>query len=342
MICHKQNSWWLLMFWLMFWLSMPAVAEAQLSLDIFVAEPEEINVTSALIVGPTEMMVVSAQATRSSASRLADAIEAKGKTLKYIFLTHAHLDHSQGASVLLKRFPEARFISTPDISRLQRHRMVADDAFAADRYGDNAAIPSVPSEAYDKDHVLIDGRTVEIWSDIFGDVGIAPVEEPHVALYIPELHALIPSDVVYFNGHVMVGGSTSAHRTNWIRQLEGWMQRDFSVVVPGHMPKTDLPQLTAEAALRHTRDYLQAYDAVVADSLNADEAISKMLLQFPDAQHQSALRLSSYIDFKELHRLSFNPTVRKVAQWIPEWLLRRINRWAYDWRMESYNLHVHE
>ena len=314
------------------------VQASELELEIFVAEPDEINVTSALIMGPTEMMVVCGQATKSSANRLADLIESKNKPLKYVFLTHAHLDHSQGASVLLKRFPDAEFISTPAISKRQNHRMSADDSFAFDRYGDNAAIPSVPANAYSESEILIDGASVEIWSDIYGDVGIAPVDEPHVALYIPSLNALMPSDVVYFNGHVMVGGSTHEHRLNWIRQLEGWMERDFDVVVPGHMPKTSLGDLTPMGALTHTRDYLLAWDEVVAKSANADEAIEQMLARFPDAQHQSALRLSSYMDFKELHRLSFNPTVRKVTAYMPEWMLDWFNEWAYNSRMESYNL----
>lgn len=93
---------------------------------MFVAEPAEIDVTLALIMGPTEMMVVSGQATKSTATRLADVIAATGLNLKYVFLTHPHLDHSQGASVLLERLPEASFMATPEVARLQRARLVTE------------------------------------------------------------------------------------------------------------------------------------------------------------------------------------------------------------------------
>ena len=79
--------------------------------------------TSVLIMGQTEMMVVCAQAKRSSAMRLADLIASKGLDLKYVFLTHPHLDHSQGAGILLERFPSAEFIATPEVGKLQRHRI---------------------------------------------------------------------------------------------------------------------------------------------------------------------------------------------------------------------------
>ena len=122
---------------------------APLELEVFVSEPKEINITSVLVMGPREMMVVSAQGTKSAATRLADLIASKDRTLKYIFLTHPHLDHSQGAGVLLKRFPEAQFIATPEVAALQRRRMPMDDALAAARFGDNAAIPSVPAEDFE-------------------------------------------------------------------------------------------------------------------------------------------------------------------------------------------------
>ena len=138
-------------------LSMPTLSfSAKLSLEIFVSEPNEINVTSALIMGSTEMMVVSSQGTKSSANRLADTIEGKRLKLKYIYLTHPHLDHSQGAGILLNRFPEAKFIASPEVARLQRIRIALDDKLAKSRYEENAAVPSVPAEDYAESQILIE------------------------------------------------------------------------------------------------------------------------------------------------------------------------------------------
>ena len=114
---------------MLFCITQSASAEG-LEIRIFNATAEEWNTTSVLIMGDTELIVVCGQSMKSSAERLAEEIRATGLKLKAVFLTHAHLDHSQGASVILKHFPTARFIATPDVAARQRARMPADDAIA--------------------------------------------------------------------------------------------------------------------------------------------------------------------------------------------------------------------
>ena len=287
-----------------------AAPESQLSLEIFVSEPNEVNVTSALIMGPTEMMVVSAQGTKSAAIDLADVIEGKGKSLKYIFLTHPHLDHAQGASVLKQRFPEARFIATPITAFMQRNRIPTSDALAVARYGDNAAVPSVPAEDYHGSKLFIDGEEVEIWSGLIGDVGSGPISEPHSAIFVPGLNAFMPSDIVYFNGHVMMGGSTPESRAQWLAQIDHWISLEFDTVVPGHMPKTSLGDLTAQGALEHSAAYIRSYDEVMATSETSEQVIERMIELYPDAQHQSALYLGTYLNFAERDK-----AMAYIVQW---------------------------
>jgi len=128
---------------------LPVAHGEGLTLEIFVSEPEEVNVTSALIMGDTELLVMSAQGTRSAAMRLANRIESTGLQLKYVYLSHPHMDHSQGASVLKRRFPSAEFIAIPDVAGSQRENIPANDELAAFRFGANAAIPSIPFSDYE-------------------------------------------------------------------------------------------------------------------------------------------------------------------------------------------------
>ena len=322
-----------------FFSALTAASEGELTLEVFVSEPNEINVTSPLIMGPTEMMVMSAQGTKSAAIRLADRIEEiKGdRTLKYIFLSHPHLDHSQGAGILLERFPEAQFIATPEVAALQRFRMVPDDELAMRRHKTNAAVPSVPVTTYTEDEILTDGHSIEIWKDIIGDAGVGQPDEPHVALHIPSLKAFMPSDVVYFNAHVMMGGSSKESRKIWRQQLQDWMKMDFEIVVPGHMLKTDLPNLTAQGALEHTYNYITAYEDVYADSETADELIDNMKALYPGMQHQSALYLGSFMNHQEMHRLMFNPTIESIANMLPTSFVKWVNGMAYRSTIQKFN-----
>ena len=76
-----------------------------LALDIYTADTQGIGVTSTLIYGDHEAILVDTQFRISDAEKLADRIAAKGRRLKAILVTHPHFDHFYGASVLLKRFP---------------------------------------------------------------------------------------------------------------------------------------------------------------------------------------------------------------------------------------------
>ena len=278
-----------------FCIAQSASAEG-LKMRIFNATAAEWNTTSVLIMGDTEMIVVCGQSMKSSAERLAEEIRATGLRLKAVFLTHAHLDHSQGASVILKHFPEAKFIATPDVAARQRARIPTDDAFARQVLGSNAAVPSVPAEDYEGTTLEIDGEIVELWTGLYGDAANAPPDEPHTALYIPSLHTLIPSDIVYNNAHVSMGNTTPESRAKWVAQLEGWMERDFALVVPGHQPAGS--ELTSMGALTHTRDYVIAYGEEVERASTGEELIAAMLRRFPDIKHEVALRLSARIDFR--------------------------------------------
>ncbi|GAA5315483.1 MAG: MBL fold metallo-hydrolase [Candidatus Pelagadaptatus aseana] len=321
-------------------LSLPSALVNALEVSLYVSEPEEINTTSALIKGHSEMMVVSAQPNISAATRLANEIEATGLELKYIFLTHAHLDHFQGASVLLKRFPNARFIATPDVAELQRKRIAVSDDLARSRYGDNAAVPSPIVAPYNEDTIFIDGQPVELSRGFYGDVALGEPDEPHTVAYVPSAHTLIPSDIIYYNGHVMMGGSTKESRRIWLTQINHWLKQDYKMVIPGHMPKGS--DLTPMGALTHTRDYIMAYDLALENHDNAEDVIAEMKRQFPTIGHESALLIGTYMNFKVMHKLLFNPTVETIFSILPDALAKWIDEKIYeskkaDWQGE----HIH-
>src|SRR5579872_6683392 len=69
--------------------------------------------TSTLIFGQRDAVLVDAMTTVAEAAALADWIALHNRNLETIYITHAHFDHFFGLSVLLDRFPAARAIATP-------------------------------------------------------------------------------------------------------------------------------------------------------------------------------------------------------------------------------------
>src|SRR5271167_2256496 len=71
-------------------------------------------ITSTLIFGEHDAVLVDAMTTVAEAEALADWIALHNRNLEIIYITHAHFDNFFGLSILLDRFPGARAIATPE------------------------------------------------------------------------------------------------------------------------------------------------------------------------------------------------------------------------------------
>ena len=72
--------------------------------------------SSTLVHGRRDAVLVDTFVTVAQAGALADQVEATGKRLTTIYITHAHGDHFLGLKVLLDRFPQARALATPEVA----------------------------------------------------------------------------------------------------------------------------------------------------------------------------------------------------------------------------------
>ena len=79
-------------------------------------------ISSTLIYGKRDAVLVDALITVAQADALADWVEASGKNLTMIYATHGHGDHFFGASTVLQRFPRARLVATPDVAKIMRQQ----------------------------------------------------------------------------------------------------------------------------------------------------------------------------------------------------------------------------
>jgi glyoxylase-like metal-dependent hydrolase (beta-lactamase superfamily II) len=78
--------------------------------------------SSTLIYGNRDAVLVDAFITVEQANALADWVAANGKNLTTIYATHGHGDHFFGATTVLERFPRARFVATPDVVKIMREQ----------------------------------------------------------------------------------------------------------------------------------------------------------------------------------------------------------------------------
>ena len=116
-------------------------------------------ISSTLIYGERDAVLVDAFITVEQADALVDWVVASGKNLTTIYATHGHGDHFFGANTVLKRFPGTRFVATPDVVRIMSQQ--ASPPFLASFWN-----PRFPGQI--SDHLVIAEELTENVIDLEG------------------------------------------------------------------------------------------------------------------------------------------------------------------------------
>jgi glyoxylase-like metal-dependent hydrolase (beta-lactamase superfamily II) len=77
-------------------------------------------ISSTLISGKRDAVLVDTAITVDQNKTLVDWIAHSGKNLTAIYATHGHGDHFFGANTIQKRFPKARFVATSEVIAVMR------------------------------------------------------------------------------------------------------------------------------------------------------------------------------------------------------------------------------
>lgn len=257
----------------------------QLHIDVFTADENSYFVTSTIIYGKTEALLVDAQMNKSEAATLADRIVEHRRRLRTIFITHPDVDHYMGLAVLHERFPEARISMTE--TALQEFKLSSAAALARQKKNAPGETPdSLPTpEATAATEFLVDGHAVMLIKDFQGDV----LKPANSFLWIPSLRTVIAGDIVFDGVHPWLADSNEKTRSAWLHALDFIATLQPRVVIPGHR-KDDVNGDSARS-IDFMRRYLQDFDAVRKVSSNAIQLVATMNHRYP------ALAAKKFLDF---------------------------------------------
>jgi glyoxylase-like metal-dependent hydrolase (beta-lactamase superfamily II) len=254
-------------------------ASTPLALDIYTADAQGIGVTSTLVYGDTEAILVDTQFRISDAEKLADRIAAKGRRLKAILVTHPHFDHFYGASVLLRRFPGTPvYASASDIEYIKGD-LANSVAQIRARFGAQT-IPTdilIP-QPWPGTHFTVDGESVDVIAGLQGDVGPGPRNN---VVWVPSLAAAIVGDIAFNQVHLSLRATDAQSRKAWQETLRLVRGRNPRIVVAGHKNHPELPDTPDVLTFNET--YLVEFEAALAASHNAGELVAAMKQKFPEA-----------------------------------------------------------
>src|SRR6202046_3155594 len=120
-------------------------------------------ITSTLIFGEHDAVLVDAMMTVAEADALADWVALHNRNLETIYITHAHFDHFYGLSILLDRFPGARAIATPNtLNAMQMSFTPPVERLARRLFPGQMAAKFVAPEPYERNTFTLEGQELRI------------------------------------------------------------------------------------------------------------------------------------------------------------------------------------
>jgi glyoxylase-like metal-dependent hydrolase (beta-lactamase superfamily II) len=262
---------------------------APLQIDVFTSGASGFGVTSAIIYGPSEAMVVDAQFTNSDAKALIERIDALDRRVTTIFVTHPDADHFIGLAALHARYPQAKLYMTApalDAFPASAARAIADYKKGSRAHEAPDAEPTpdlLPAKT-----LTVDGQAVEIIADMPGDF---PDHAANSAVWVPSLKTLIAGDLAFDNVHLWLDKSTPEHRAGWRNALERLGALNPSQVIPGHKREAAAPHTTA--VLAENIRYLETFDRLRAQHSDAKAFEAAMKAAYPDRAHPLFLQIAS-------------------------------------------------
>lgn len=262
-----------------------ALAAAPLKMEVYnPGEKSVFPVSSEIISGEREAVLIDAQFQRNDAEALVNKIKAGGKTLTTVYISHSDPDFYFGLEVIKAAFPQAKIIATPETVAAIKATKDGKLAWWGPILKDNAPRQVIVPEPLNGRSFSVDDQKVEVKG---------PTAD-RTYVWVPALKAVMGGVPVAGNNiHPWLADTQSvASRAAWQQTLESIKALKPEVVVPGHF----LPgaPLTLES-VTFTQRYLSKLEAALPQAKDSAGLIAIMKKAYPTLQDESSLELSAKV-----------------------------------------------
>jgi glyoxylase-like metal-dependent hydrolase (beta-lactamase superfamily II) len=239
-------------------------------------------ITSVLISGERDAVLVDAQMTIEQAHRLVDWVAASGKNLTTVYITHAHGDHWFGLTAVLEQFPQARAVARPDVVEHMYAQMAPEfvEKFWNARFPGQIPERLTLAEVHESDRLELEGEEL-----IIVELGHTDTDST-TALHVPSIGLVVAGDAVYNDVHLYLAESPAEGRQSWLQALDTIEALQPRAVVAGHK-RADLAD--DPKTIEETRQYIRDFEAVAESTTTTLELYRGMLELYPDRVNRGAL-----------------------------------------------------
>ncbi|MBF7958398.1 MBL fold metallo-hydrolase [Rahnella victoriana] len=265
--------------------SLSAHAASALKMDVYnPGEKSVFPVSSEIITGEKDAVLIDAQFQRNDAEKLVEMIRATGKKLTTVYISQSDPDFYFGLDVIHAAFPDAKIVATQATVDQINASKDGKMAFWGPQLKDNAPASVVVPEP-------LKGNTFELEGHKFEIQG---VDKDRTFVWIPSLKAVAGGVLVNGNNmHVWTADTqTPTSRKQWVEALDEITGLKPDVVVPGHFlpgaPKT-------LESVKFTRQYLLTLEKELPKAKDSAALITAMKKHYPQLKDDSSLELSAKV-----------------------------------------------
>lgn len=229
---------------------------------------------STFIYGKRDAVLVDAFMTVKQADTLANWVQASGKNLTTIYITHGHGDHWFGIGTILERFPNARAVAVPDVVKVMRQHASPEVLEKVWK----AAFPSQISDRLVMAEEL-KGNVIELEGHELVAVELGHTDTDYTTcLNVPSIGLVVAGDAAYNDVHLYLVESNPKTRLEWISALDKIESLNPQAVIASHKrpDREDNPRIIEE-----TRKYIRDFDRLAEMTTTAQELYDKMLELYP-------------------------------------------------------------
>lgn len=267
---------------------LPAAFAAQpLQLQVYNPGAKAIfPVSSVLVSGAREAILIDAQFQRNSAEELVRLIKESGKTLTTVYISHSDPDFYFGLETVQAAFPAARIVATSHTVKAIKGNMDKKLAHWGPIMKDNAPKTLVVPEVLKGERLVLEGQAIEI-------KGLRGASPQRSYVWIASLKTVAGGVLVFSGAHVwMADTQTPASRKQWQTTLDQIAALKPELVVPGHFLGVQPKGLSA---VSYTKQYIAAFEEEAAKAKDGAALASAMQARFPQAGLPAALDTSSKV-----------------------------------------------
>ena len=268
-------------------LAGPALAAEPLQLDVYNPGHAAIfPVSSVIVSGEHDAVLVDAQFGKAQAQQLVQRLQAGGKRLTTIYISHGDPDYYFGLDTLTQAFPDAKVLASAATVAHIRQTMDAKLAYWGPQMGADKPARLVVPQVLEGQRLTLEGQALEV-------VGLDGPQPDRSFVWIPSIKAVVGGVVVAENIHVWMADTQSAKsHADWLGTLAHIEALGPRTVIPGHFLGDRSSSLQA---VRFTANYIRGFDAETAKAKDANALIKAMKQRYPGLADESSLELGAKV-----------------------------------------------